>query len=247
MSVKVHKVYKSLNGQVILRDITFSVDNGQCLCILGENGSGKTTLINLLCDILTPDSGSVFIDNTTYQENGRQLKKKIGVLPQPNPAIPQFIGFQYLEFVSILYGVPGEQFELRVEGLTPYLFSNPDDLHRHIAGYSRGMRQRIALGAAFIHQPKYVFLDEPFAGLDPVRCSRLVELLQSYINPERTIVIASHQLPYVRQIATHISVLAQTELVYFDSIESFNADASATLPDSLLHSFAKTTSLQKAT
>ncbi|HKJ69026.1 MAG TPA: ABC transporter ATP-binding protein [bacterium] len=247
MSIKFKKVNKSLNGQVVLRDITFSVDNGQCLCILGENGSGKTTLINLLCDILTPDSGSVFIDNTTYQENPRQLKKRIGVLPQPNPAIPQFTGRQYLEFVSILYGVPREQFELRVEGLTPYLFSNPDDLHKQIASYSRGMRQRIAFGAAFIHQPTYVFLDEPFAGLDPVRCSRLIEFLQSYINNKRALVIASHLLPYVRQIATHISVLDQTELVYFASIESFKAEASETVPDSLLHSFAEPTSPQKAT
>lgn len=226
-------LHKRYGSKTVLHAIECRVEAGQCFWLVGRNGAGKTTLINILADLIAPDSGSLSFGGLSYDKDELAIKRNLGVLPDKNPAIPQLTGREYLQFIGLLHELPPDECSRRAQSLLEYFFDETEDAHKRIGTYSHGMTKKIGLCAALLHRPQYLILDEPFAGLDPVSAAKLVRFLQSYLSPERCIFLSSHDLGYAQKIMTHIGILEGGVLQFVGSAEEF-ASTKDTLEESIL-------------
>ncbi|MCU0424524.1 MAG: ABC transporter ATP-binding protein [Candidatus Kapabacteria bacterium] len=231
--LELSSVTKRYAHKTVLHTISCRIDAGQCFWLVGRNGAGKTTLINILADLIAPDSGVVNFGGLRYEDDELAIKRNLGVLPDKNPAIPQLTGWEYLQFVGLLHELQTDECLRRVKSLVEYFFDETDDAYKRIGTYSHGMTKKIGLCAALLHRPQYLILDEPFAGLDPVSAAKLVRFLQSYLSPERCIFLSSHDLGYAQKIMTHIGILEGGTLQFVGSAEEF-ASSKHTLEESIL-------------
>ncbi len=232
-ALHISNISKKYSGKTVLNALQCSVDAGSCFWLVGRNGAGKSTLINILADLIAPDSGTVTFGGLSYATDELAIKRNLGVLPDKNPAIPQLTGWEYLQFVGLLHELPPDECKRRAESLLAYFFDETEDTHKRIGTYSHGMTKKIGLCAALLHRPQYLILDEPFAGLDPVSSAKLVQFLQSYLSPERAIFLSSHDLGYAQKIMTHIGILENGTLQFVGSAEDF-ASSKHTLEESIL-------------
>jgi ABC-2 type transport system ATP-binding protein len=235
MSIIISSLCKSFTDKRVLQDIQLHLLIGQCFWLVGKNGAGKSTLINILADLVPADSGTVSIGGLSYENehDALTIKRNLGVLLDKNPAIPTLTGHEYLQFLSIMHTLHPQEAESRIQSLVRFFFDDISDADKRIGTYSFGMKKKIGLCAALLHRPQYLLLDEPFAGLDPVSGARLVQFLQSYLTPERAILLSSHDLGYSQQIMTHLGVLDGGRLVFTGSAEEF-ATSSAQMEQSIL-------------
>lgn len=231
--IKISSITKKFLSQTILEKISIEVQNQQCFWLVGRNGAGKSTLINILADLIAPDSGTVSFGGLSYATDELAIKRNLGVLPDKNPAIPQLTGWEYLQFVGLLHELPPDECKRRAESLLAYFFDESEGVHKRISSYSHGMSKKIGLCAALLHRPAYLILDEPFAGLDPVSSAKLVQFLQSYLSPERAIFLSSHDLGYAQKIMTHIGILENGVLQFVGTAEDF-ASSKHTIEESIL-------------
>lgn len=234
MSIRVQEVSKRYGHIYVLENISLSVKFGECFCLLGRNGVGKSTLINIMSDIIRPDSGGVTYDGLSFDKAELAIKRRLGVLPESDPTISELTGYQYLEFVSHLHDITAIEAKDKIEHFFNLLLENEKVGDRRIATYSRGMRVKLALCAALLHSPDYLLLDEPFTGLDPVSASILVKLFQELRHDGVAIFISSHNLNYVEQIATVVGVLEQRQLKFVGTIKELTAKHNGTIEQSLL-------------
>ena len=202
MLVQVEHIVKSFGKQKVLDDISFSVERGQVVGLLGPNGSGKTTLMRILTGYLRADGGQAFIDGFSVKEQAIEVRKRIGYLPEHNPLYTDMYVREYLDFVRGFYpGIPrqrtGEVIEMT--GLGP-------EAHKKIGQLSKGYRQRVGLAAAIIHRPSLLILDEPTTGLDP---NQLVDIrrLITGLGKETGIILSTHIMQEVEQMAGRVIVL----------------------------------------
>jgi ABC-2 type transport system ATP-binding protein len=226
-------ITKQYANKTVLNSIQCSVEAGSCFWLVGRNGAGKSTLINILADLIAPDSGTVSFGDLSYATDELAIKRNLGVLPDKNPAIPQLTGWEYLQFVGLLDELPPDECKRRAESLLAYFFDETEDAHKRISSYSHGMTKKIGLCAALLHRPEYLILDEPFAGLDPVSSAKLVQFLQSYLTLERAIFLSSHDLGYAQKIMTHIGILENGVLQFVGSADDF-ASSKHTIEESIL-------------
>ncbi len=232
-TLAISNISKHYAKKTVLNAIQCRVEASSCFWLVGRNGAGKTTLINILADLIAPDSGTVSFGGLTYEKDELAIKRNLGVLPDTNPAIPQLTGWEYLQFVGLMHELPPDECKRRAESLLAYFFDETEDAHKRIGAYSHGMTKKIGLCAALLHRPQYLILDEPFAGLDPVSSAKLVQFLQSYRTPERALFLSSHDLGYAQKIMTHIGVLEGGVLQFVGSAEEF-ASSKHTLEESIL-------------
>jgi ABC-2 type transport system ATP-binding protein len=235
MSILIHNVSKFYGQHCVLDSISLTIELGQCFWLVGRNGAGKSTMINILADLIAPTNGEVSIGGKYYENPNEEvaIKRHLGVLPDKNPAVPQLSGWEYLQFVGLLHDLATADIKERSESLLSYFFDDPDEPYSRISGYSVGMLKKIGLCAALLHRPTYLLLDEPFSGLDPVMNTKVVQLLQSYLTPERAILLSSHDLGYTKKVITHIGILDGARLHFAGTIEAFQA-TSASMEESVL-------------
>jgi len=224
MSIEIKNIKKSYNSTEVLNDISFSIEACECFCLLGRNGAGKTTLINIMCDFIPPDSGMIKYDGLSFSKNELEIKQRLGVHPEIDPTIPELTGYQYLQFVSRLHDIPESESEIRIQHLLNIFLDNHEDAFRRIGTYSRGMRLKISLCASFIHNPQYVLLDEPFANLDPVSAHKLVKYINKLCSQGAAILVSSHNLNYVEQIAHRVGILERTQLKFVGTLTELSRD-----------------------
>jgi len=234
MSIILNEVTKSFSQKNILNKISLKIDPGQCYCLLGKNGAGKSTMIHLIADLLQPDSGQLLISEMSYADNANRIKSIMGIMPENRAVIPELTGYLYLKFVALLYSLDTIEMEQRIKSLFEYFFDG-DELTKSISTYSAGMLAKISLCSALIHNPRILILDEPFAGLDALSAKLLISFLKSFLNPEHIILISSHNLLYVEQIATHIGVLDEQRLKFSSSCGDFTENGQEILEERLLN------------
>jgi ABC-2 type transport system ATP-binding protein len=230
--IQLRNISKSFEDKRVLKEIHLEITTNQCYAIVGKNGAGKSTLFNILTNLVAADKGEVEILNTTYRKDARYIKQQLGLMLEQKALVEEFTGLQYLEFVSLLYGKQKEIGKDKINSLFSYFFEDIEDGNKLIRSYSTGMKQKVAFCAAVLHQPQILILDEPFAGLDPFSAQQLVDFLNEY-NKDRIILIASHNLAYIEQLASHIGILQEGELLFDGSMEAFTADGKKVLSDSL--------------
>jgi ABC-type multidrug transport system ATPase subunit len=208
---------------------------------LGRNGAGKTTLLNCLIDLVEPDSGQFLLNGETLTGERQPLKDVLGILSDAVPPVPEFTGYDYLKFVSLIYRIDDATFKKRTKELISFFFDEEKILNKRISQYSTGMTKKICLCATILHTPDLLILDEPFAGLDPVAAQQLIAFLEAYRNSNRIILIASHDLSYLQKIANRILVLDDTQIKYDGSLDGFTSQGTKVIDEALFELLAPKT------
>lgn len=193
-------------------ELTLSVQEGEIFGFLGHNGAGKTTTIRLLNGVLSPSSGTAHVLGLDPAEDGASIRKRTGVLTE-NPANDERLtARENLKFYADLYNIPEEQVESRLDELFE-VFELQDRADERVGGYSKGMKQRLALARALLHQPEILFLDEPTSGLDPVATRRVHNLITQLRSEGRTIFLCTHNLIEAQRLCDRVAVLEHGRLL----------------------------------
>jgi ABC-2 type transport system ATP-binding protein len=205
-------------GQIkAVDDLNLSISQGETFGLLGPNGAGKTTTIRLLNGLIKPTSGTANINGLSILKDPQQVKRICGLLAESPGVHAKLSGFEFLELMGALYGLKGEELKSRINELLDFfdLLDRKNDL---IEGFSTGMRQKVLLASAIIHDPDVIFLDEPTAGLDP-RAARVVKgLVKNLSKRGKTILISSHRLPVVEELCNRIGIIHKGQLIAVGTI-----------------------------
>ncbi|MFQ5885124.1 MAG: heme ABC exporter ATP-binding protein CcmA [Thermoplasmata archaeon] len=203
--IEIDSLVKKFGRRKVINGLNLKIDKGDFLVIFGANGAGKTTLINLLSTLLRPSSGTVLIDGVDNQENGSEVRKSIGVLAHKSYLYDELSASENLKFYAKMYGVPAV--DKRIEELLALvrLSHRMDDL---VGTFSRGMRQRLAIARAIIHDPRVLLLDEPYTGLDLNGGEILSKMLRKFHHEERTTVMATHDVGRGYEIGERLAVMS---------------------------------------
>ena len=205
-------------GEVVAVDrLSLEVHAGEVFGFLGHNGAGKTTTVRLLNGVLAPDGGRVRVLGMEPVSDGPKLRLRTGVLTETPSLDERLTGRENLEIYAELYSVPRDRLPGRVEQLLE-AFELAERADEKAAGYSRGMKQRLALARALLHEPEILFLDEPTAGLDPVATHRVHELVVRLSQKEhRTVFLCTHNLAEAQKLCSRVAVLEHGRLVALGS------------------------------
>ena len=206
------KLGKQFGEHWALRDLDFTVDQGECLCLLGRNGAGKTTLIRMLTCQLSPTVGKAQVCGFDVKDRSIELRKRIGVMPESTALLDGLTGENYLHFVGRIHGLSEAAISSRVVELSK-LFDMELSSPKHISQYSFGMKKKLSLGAAILHSPQVLFLDEPFEGLDPVSSAAIHDLLKYLHNSGITILMTSHVLNTAERLCTRFIIIHQGAII----------------------------------
>ena len=191
-------------------DLSLHIAPGEICGFIGHNGAGKTTTIKACCGILTPDSGSIEIAGTSVAQDPIACKKSLAYIPD-NPDLYEFLsGIQYLNFVADIYGVSQADRQRRIHQYAA-LFDLTDDLAQPLSGYSHGMKQKLAIISAFLHEPKLIIMDEPFVGLDPTASHLLKELMHEHCQRGGAIFFSTHVLEVAEKLCEAVFLELEAE------------------------------------
>ncbi|HHY35457.1 MAG TPA: ABC transporter ATP-binding protein [Firmicutes bacterium] len=210
--IEVLSLSKNFGEQTVLRDITFSVAPSTMTFLLGPNGAGKTTLIRLLCGLLEPSSGSfkiAGIDSSRIAD----IKRVVGVvLPGERNLYWKLTGEENLEFFGSLYGLWGRKLAVRIAEVVE--LTGIEEFYRTpVERYSTGMRQRLSLARALLHEPKVLLMDEPTSGMDPIAKHQMEELLRKLARNGVTLLISTHDMPQVERLADQVLIIDAGRIV----------------------------------
>ncbi|MGW7292516.1 ABC transporter ATP-binding protein [Streptomyces xiamenensis] len=206
-AVRVRGLWKTFGEQVAVSGIDLDLPAGRFIGLVGPNGAGKTTTLSMITGLLRPDSGTVEIVGRDVWRDPVDVKSRIGVLPEGLRLFERLTGRELLSYLGRLRGIPAAEVERRADQLLDVL-----DLagaqNKLIVDYSTGMRKKIGLAAALLHNPEVLFLDEPFEGVDPVSAQIIRGVLERYTASGATVVFSSHVMELVESLCDWVAVLA---------------------------------------
>jgi ABC-2 type transport system ATP-binding protein len=218
-------------GFTAVDHIDLVVEPGQFFGFLGPNGAGKSTTIKMLTGLLAPTAGTVSILGEDLVRNPVEVKRNIGVVPEGMALFGRLTAFEYLNFVGRMYGLDKATTQQRAEELLEFM-GLANEQKKLITDFSHGMGKKLALAAAVIHNPKVLFLDEPFEGVDAIAAGTLKAMLQGMIARGATIFLTSHVLEIVERLCTHIAIIHRGHIVANGSLDELRAGVQARLaPD----------------
>jgi ABC-2 type transport system ATP-binding protein len=201
-----------------VKDVSFRLGPGGVIGLLGPNGSGKSTTVSILAGLLEPSGGCVFLNGEDVSRQPLEYKAKVGYVPEESVLYTYLTGPEYLSLVGNLRGITPGTLRDRIDGFLT-LFKLRDDVEAPMSAYSKGMRQKILISAALLHNPQVIILDEPNSGLDVTTTLVLRSLVRTLAAEGRMIVYSSHVLEAIEQIATDVIILHEGRVVAHDSVE----------------------------
>jgi len=199
------------------KQVSFTIRPGEILGLLGPNGAGKSTTVKMITGLIEPSDGQIFLDGRTVYDDFTAFQRKIGYVPEEPHLYPHLSGREYLQLVGRLRGMPRRQLEFKMDEFLR-LFGLWDDRLAPLSSYSKGMRQKILLSAALLHDPGILVLDEPFSGLDVTSALMLRRLLDGLAKRGKMILYSSHVLEVVEKVCSSVVILRKGEVVACDSI-----------------------------
>ncbi len=214
-------IRKAFGTNQVLDGLDLDLKPGTVVGLLGNNGAGKSTLIHILLDLVPADAGFVEMMGMRYPKETQAIRRRIGVMPEEDLLHDELTAEEQLEFSCRLYGIPKAERHLRIRTLFDYFFDDARVLLQSCGSFSVGMRKKMGIIIALLHNPDLLILDEPFSGLDPAASQTLIRFLLRWMHPERGILVSSHNLNYVEQLANHVWVLHERRMVYDGSLAAF--------------------------
>ncbi len=225
---------KRYGNTVAVDDLNLSVAAGEIFGFLGPNGAGKTTTIKMLTGLLKPSSGQAFIGGYDIQQQPLEAKALIGYVPDTPFLYEKLTGQEFLRFVARLYDLPAEQ-TARRSGELLEMFDLADRAGDLVQGYSHGMRQKLALASALLHEPKVFFLDEPTVGLDPKSARQVKDLLRLLAGRGTCIFMSTHILEVAERMCDRVGIIDRGRLLTAGTMEELRqARGAGTLEDIFL-------------
>jgi ABC-2 type transport system ATP-binding protein len=215
--LQVDRLTKHYGAFVALRDLSFEIHPGEVLGLLGPNGSGKSTTVKILTGLLRPTSGIVRLDGRDVAADLQTYKKTLGYVPEEPHLYSYLTGPEYLQLVGRLRGIPEAALTDKIDRFLQ-LLGIYDDRYQTLSSYSKGMRQKVLIAAAVLHNPRVVVLDEPFSGLDVSAARILKGFVRALAEEGRIILFSSHVLEVVEQVCSRVIILKDGEMVGHDSV-----------------------------
>lgn len=216
--LELQRITKLYSGIPAVHDVSFSARPGEVTGYLGPNGSGKSTTIRMITALIAMSSGKILFDGRPIHDDIVAYKRRMGYVPEEPYLYNHLSAAEYLTMVVQLRGLPARSSAERIDGLLR-LLSLYDDRHASISGYSKGMRQKVLIIAALLHNPDLILLDEPFSGLDVGSALVLRSLIQELAARGKVVMFSSHELDTVERVAHRVVILHKGKLVADGSIE----------------------------
>jgi ABC-2 type transport system ATP-binding protein len=211
-------VTKRYSGIPVVNDVSFVAHEGEVTGYLGPNGSGKSTTLKMITGLIEPSDGEILYRGERIQRDLIAYKQRLGYVPEEPHLYAHLTGAEYLEMVGQLRGLPAKPLAEQIDGLLS-LFSLHEDRYVAISSYSKGMRQKVLLAAALLHNPEIILLDEPFSGLDVNSAIVMRTLLGELAARGKVILFSSHELEIVERVSSRVIILHKGRVVANDSIE----------------------------
>ncbi len=213
----VKNLTKYFGSHCVLKDISFEIKKGEIVGFLGLNGAGKTTMMRILTSYLLPTSGIVRIADFDVVNQSLLTRSKIGYLPETPPLYPEMSVRDYLSFAGELKSVKGRDLKTQIDKVLEECALQKVQ-HQSISTLSKGFRQRVGIAQAIIHDPEILILDEPTSGLDPQQILQVRNLIKA-LEPTRTVILSTHILSEIEQMAKRVMILHKKTIVANDSLE----------------------------
>ena len=223
--LKIEHFTKTYGQKKAVDDLSLHIQKGEIYGFIGHNGAGKTTTIKACCGILGFDSGEIYVDGVSIKDNPLACKKNIAYIPD-NPDLYDFMsGTAYLNFIADIFGISNAE---RKERISKYaeLFEIKDSLAQPISSYSHGMKQKLAIISALIHDPKLIIMDEPFVGLDPKASHILKGLMRNMCDNGGAIFFSTHVLEVAEKLCDKVAIIKGGKLIKSGTMEEVKGDDS---------------------
>lgn len=221
--IEIQQVTKKFEGKkssvTALKHVSLSVKEGQVVGLLGENGAGKTTLLRTIATLLEPTEGKVSVCGYDTKISGNEVKKRIGVLFGGETGLyERLTARENLEYFAMLYGLSRHETKVRIDELAR-MFGMRDYLDRKVGGFSKGMRQKVAIARTLLHDPEIILFDEPTTGLDITSSNVFRQLVHQLKQKGKTIIFSSHIMEEVSMLCDSVAMMHKGELIYHGNIE----------------------------
>lgn len=223
--LRIEHYTKRFGDTVAVHDLSLHIAKGEIYGFIGHNGAGKTTTLKACAGILAPDEGEIYIDGISIRQDPLAVKKIIAYLPDDPQLYPFLTGIKYLNFIADIFAIPSDVRSARIAELAEK-FQLTDALAQQISGYSHGMKQRLALIAAFMHAPRLILMDEPFVGLDPQASHLLKEMMREHCDRGGAIFFSTHVLDVAERLCDKIAIIQHGELLRAGTTEEVKGDES---------------------
>jgi ABC-2 type transport system ATP-binding protein len=220
--LQVQRLTKLYGALVAIQDLSFEVRPGEVLGLLGPNGAGKSTTVKILTGLLEPTSGAVHLDGSDVLADLQTYKGSLGYVPEEPHLYSYLTGPEYLQLVGRLRRLPEARLSSKIDRFLE-LLGIYDDRFQTLSSYSKGMRQKILLASAVLHNPRIVVLDEPFSGLDVTATRVLKSFVRALAQDGKIVVFSSHVLEIVEQVCSRVVILKDGQIVGHDSVASLRA------------------------
>ena len=223
--LKIEHLTKEYGEKKAVDDLSLEIESGEIYGFIGHNGAGKTTTLKSVVGILKFDAGEIYIDGESVQAAPLACKKKIAYIPD-NPDLYEFMsGIKYLNFIADVYGVGANQLQEKIRKYAD-LFEITADLAQPIAAYSHGMKQKLAIISAWLHDPKLIIMDEPFVGLDPKAAHILKGMMRELCDEGGAIFFSTHVLEVAEKLCDKVAIIKGGKLIRCGTMEEVKGDDS---------------------
>lgn len=223
--LQIHNLTKRFGDKVAVDDLTLQIAPGEIYGFIGHNGAGKTTTLRSVAGIQQFDAGEIRIAGVPVTEDPMTCKRMMAYIPD-NPDLYDFMtGIQFLNFIGDVFAVPPELRQTRIRDYSAR-FELTDDLAQPISAYSHGMKQKLAIISAWLHQPKLILMDEPFVGLDPKASHLLKEMMREHCDLGGAIFFSTHVLEVAEKLCDKVAIIRHGALVRSGTMDEVKGDAS---------------------
>lgn len=223
--LNIQHLTKAYGEKKAVDDLSLHIAPGEIYGFIGHNGAGKTTTLKAVAGILNYDEGTILVDGVDNRKNPLDCKRRIAYIPD-NPDIYDFMtGIKYLNFVADIFGVGSAERQERIRKYAD-LFELTGDLGQAVATYSHGMKQKLAIISAFIHEPKLILMDEPFVGLDPKAAHILKGMMRELCDKGGAIFFSTHVLEVAEKLCNKVAIIKDGRLIRQGTMEEVKGDTS---------------------
>ena len=223
--LRIENLTKTYGEKRAVDNLSLHIAPGEIYGFIGHNGAGKTTTLKAVVGILQFDKGEVFIKGESIRKNPLACKQKIAYIPD-NPDLYEFMtGIKFLNFIADIFGVPEEKRQERIRKYAD-LFEMTENLAQPIASYSHGMKQKLAIISAWIHEPKLIIMDEPFVGLDPKAAHILKQMMREICDEAGAIFFSTHVLEVAEKLCDKVAIIRNGQLIQSGTMQEVKGDDS---------------------
>ena len=222
--IRLENVSKLYGRHEAVRNLSLHIGAGELFDFLGPNGAGKTTTIKMIAGLLRPSSGRVFLDGHDLELEPVQAKASLGFIPDRPFLYEKLSAAEFLRFVAGIYGLDGASLNGRLDELLA-LVELSHARSELIESYSHGMKQRLVMAAAFIHEPRVIVVDEPMVGLDPKGARMIKRVFRQYCDRGFTVFVSTHTLEVAQELCDRIGIISRGELIALGTMEELESKA----------------------